>query len=533
MKNILLILVLLLSMVGRIYGQAPKWGYGDTIDGVNGMDSTYFTNFDFENWFNSTPRTNVAVVSNPSPHEAYFSSDLNPTSNAWYSDLNRGADSIARFFYTDRPIKIVGIAISVAYYSLEDYTYNTFRSDTMNCQASLFLYDAIGDSLAFKEEVPMPPNLSMPHRYMRLPSDPAVAPPCMGGFYAEDSIMPLYETYFPNPVTVYDSFYVGFSCCTKQGEDFRWDPPFLARVSEMYEGDDDKLCQYILPNFRYRVVRSTIMSNWTQFVEYWSIPRLFMIFPLIELDTECTAVNSVEVSETDSGRVRLVWEMQEGHTWWEVSYGPAGIEADSGTVIACSDTTAVLEGIADGERYWAYVRAICVMYNDTNYSDWSDPVEIYNPIRHTVVAEANYEERGRVEGGGVYVDGETAVLTARAWRPYVFYQWDDGVVENPRRVVVTQDTAFTALFTDPVGIATADSGSVRLQPNPASGSVVVMSSYGIERVEVYDTRGRRVHEQAANGTTTGFDVSDWAKGAYAVVVYTLVGVATKKLLVER
>ena len=85
------------------------------------------------------------------------------------------------------------------------------------------------------------------------------------------------------------------------------------------------------------------------------------------------------------------------------------------------------------------------------------------------------------------------------------------MLDNPRRVVVTQDTAFTALFTDPVGIATADSGSVRLQPNPASGSVVVMSSYGIERVEVYDTRGRRVHEQAANGTTTGFDVSGWAR----------------------
>ena len=525
MKNGLFILVLLLSMVGRIYGQEPKLGYGDTIDGVNGMDPTYFTNFWFGNWFNSTPRTNVVVVSNPSPWDAY--------TRTWYSSTHTGADSIARFFYTDRPIKIAGIAISVAYYHDSVAGMNNFiRSDTMNCQASLFLYDAIGDSLAFKEEVPMPPNLSVPHRYMRFPSDPVLAPPCMGGFYAEDSIMPLYETYFPNPVTVYDSFYVGFSCCTKEGMDLQWKPSFLARVSEMYEGDEDKLCAHILPNFRYRVVRSTIFTDWTQSVEYWNIPRLFMIFPLIELDTECTAVNSVEVAEIDSGRVRLVWEMQEGHTWWEVSYGPAGIEADSGTVIACSDTTVVLEGIADGERYWAYVRAICVMYNDTNYSDWSDPVEIYNPIRHTVVAEANYEERGRVEGGGVYEDGETAVLTARAWRPYIFYQWGDGELDNPRRVVVTQDTAFTAMFTDPVGIATADSGSVRLQPNPASGSVVVMSSYGIERVEVYDARGRRVYEQAASGTTTGFDVSGWAKGAYAVVVYTLAGIATKRLVVE-
>ncbi|MBO4600254.1 MAG: T9SS type A sorting domain-containing protein, partial [Bacteroidales bacterium] len=125
-----------------------------------------------------------------------------------------------------------------------------------------------------------------------------------------------------------------------------------------------------------------------------------------------------------------------------------------------------------------------------------------------------------------------AVLSAHAWMPYIFRQWDDGEMENPRRVVVTQDTVFTALFTDPVGIATADSGLVRLKPNPASGSVVAMSSYGIERVEVYDARGIRVYEQAMSGTVASFDVSGWVKGAYALMVYTPAGIATKRLVVE-
>ena len=176
---------------------------------------------------------------------------------------------------------------------------------------------------------------------------------------------------------------------------------------------------------------------------------------------------------------------------------------------------------------------VCEKYNGyTYYGDWSRPVEIYNINRYNVTAEANYEGRGRVDGGGVYEDGDVAVLTARAWMPYAFYRWDDGVLDNPRRVVVTQDTAFTALFTDPVGVATADSGLVRMQPNPASGSVVVMSSYGMERVEVYDARGVKVYKQAASGTMTGFDVSGWAKGAYAVMVYTSAGIATKRLVVE-
>ena len=71
-------------------------------------------------------------------------------------------------------------------------------------------------------------------------------------------------------------------------------------------------------------------------------------------------------------------------------------------------------------------------------------------------------------------------------------------------------------------------------PNPASGSVVVMSSYGIEGVEVYDERGERVLtlSGAERGTTAGFDVSKWAKGAYVVLVRTRAGTASKRLVVK-
>lgn len=72
---------------------------------------------------------------------------------------------------------------------------------------------------------------------------------------------------------------------------------------------------------------------------------------------------------------------------------------------------------------------------------------------------------------------------------------------------------------------------VRLMPNPASESVVVMSSYGIKSIEVYDIRGERVIEQDGNGTSTDFNVSKWPKGAYVVLVHTPMGTAAKRLLV--
>lgn len=75
---------------------------------------------------------------------------------------------------------------------------------------------------------------------------------------------------------------------------------------------------------------------------------------------------------------------------------------------------------------------------------------------------------------------------------------------------------------------------VRLMPNPASGGVTVMSSYGIDGLEVYDVRGERVLELSGvgRGTSAGFDVSKWTKGTYVVLVHTPVGTTAKRLVVN-
>ena len=519
---------LLFLVGGGAYGQAPKWGYGDTIDGMYDMDPTYFTNFWFdEEWTSDT-----------------VSGKTRLRLQEWC--LYGQIDSVAQYFYTDRPTAIAGIAAAVLYYRNWDAygrdLYTPVLSDTTPVQDYLFLLDAKPDSLELKESVPLPRDLTVAHRYFKFPNDLS-AVPCSGGTVTVDTVVGMYECYFPNPVVVEDSFYVGITSSNKMGSCVgHWWTPFMSSIYVICKLEDT--CKNASDiNYRVRMVRSFITvvggQPGPQVIDYGYAQCIMVLFPLLVPDTGCAAVKGLRVAEIGGDSVRLAWRRTEGHTWWEVSYGPVGVEADSGTVVVCGDTTAVLEGLEHGARYWAYVRAVCEKYNGyTYYGDWSEPVEIYNINRYNVTVEANYGERGMVEGGGVYEEGEVAVLSAHAWMPYIFRQWDDGVVENPRRVVVTQDTVFTALFTDPVGMDVTAEGEVgfSLLPNPASGRVRCVR-YGQELgrgVLLLDAYGRGVATvvMEPQERSAWVDVSRLPQGVYFVSLTTAQGVSTQKLVVE-
>ena len=53
---------------------------------------------------------------------------------------------------------------------------------------------------------------------------------------------------------------------------------------------------------------------------------------------------------------------------------------------------------------------------------------------------------GNVIGGGFYNENEEAILTATPNDGYRFAQWTDGNTDNPRTIIVTQDSTFTAEF---------------------------------------------------------------------------------------
>ena len=62
---------------------------------------------------------------------------------------------------------------------------------------------------------------------------------------------------------------------------------------------------------------------------------------------------------------------------------------------------------------------------------------------YEITAEA---QNGKVEGVGTYNRGDEVELTAKPNVGYHFVCWSDSVIENPRKVIVNNDTTVTALF---------------------------------------------------------------------------------------
>ena len=67
---------------------------------------------------------------------------------------------------------------------------------------------------------------------------------------------------------------------------------------------------------------------------------------------------------------------------------------------------------------------------------------------YTLAVNANNDTYGTVTGGGVYMDGTSATLTATVANPIVnsFVRWNDGNTNSERSVTVTGNTTYTAEF---------------------------------------------------------------------------------------
>lgn len=65
---------------------------------------------------------------------------------------------------------------------------------------------------------------------------------------------------------------------------------------------------------------------------------------------------------------------------------------------------------------------------------------------YTITVKTNNASWGTASGGGEYIDGATATLTATPIGNAGFLRWEDGVTNNPRTVKVTRDATYTALF---------------------------------------------------------------------------------------
>lgn len=265
-----------------------------------------------------------------------------------------------------------------------------------------------------------------------------------GWFYTPvTKIIPIQEVYFEKPISVTDSFYVGFEMGTFQGSDGRqiclWE---TAPTPESSPGCVGRGGIGTLPSG----------GEWL----FQSVPYeccSFIFFPIqdstgwyLKCDTMvCPEVEEIELS-TAGGIAVLRWT---GDTVqcnrWQVSYGPEGIRPGEGRVLNCNTTHTVLYNTVDTVRYVAYVRSYCPECK--KWSSWSEGIAVYtgqepigvaeaeatgvelepNPARGRVVVKSESEMAGlrvyNVQGLEVKrlrVTGRQAEIDVRGWPAGVY-----------------------------------------------------------------------------------------------------------------
>lgn len=141
----------------------------------------------------------------------------------------------------------------------------------------------------------------------------------------------------------------------------------------------------------------------------------------------------------------------------------------------------------------------------------------------TVTVIANPPQGGTVTGGGTYHYMDTATLQAIPNSGYTFTGWHDGNTSNPRQVVVTSNTTYSANFAATQSIDEVADAAIKLSPNPAT-DYVTLSLAGVSgevSVAVIDINGKNVFTQSGvsvsdNGASLKLDVSSLPAGSYFV-----------------
>ncbi|MBR2196418.1 MAG: leucine-rich repeat domain-containing protein [Salinivirgaceae bacterium] len=131
-------------------------------------------------------------------------------------------------------------------------------------------------------------------------------------------------------------------------------------------------------------------------------------------------------------------------------------------VVSADTVRGKVSALSGTHHYYDTITISATANYGYHFSQWSDSVTA-NPRtiilrgdtaiqaqfaanQYSITVGCNNAELGTVSGGGTFDYLATASISATANHGYAFKQWNDGNYDNPRRVTITQDTAFTAVF---------------------------------------------------------------------------------------
>ena len=166
---------------------------------------------------------------------------------------------------------------------------------------------------------------------------------------------------------------------------------------------------------------------------------------------------------------------------------------------------------------------------------------------YRVDAESADHSRGFVTGGGTYWELDTATLNAVARPGNNFSHWNDSVTDNPRTIIVMQDTTFTAFFewidqhediSAPDGQFSTLNSQFSITPNPAHNSVTVTigSQFSIPNsqlsITLTDAAGRELLTLKVQQPKTTIPLGQYPAGTYFLTLRTPDTTSTQRLVIE-
>ena len=381
---------------------------------------------------------------------------------------------VAHIFHTDAPLEVIGIAgAPIAEYA--GYGPNCITLDTTiegRLPEFFQLYEATSDTFILVDEV----RWDTCSQIRRL----------FAGEGTSRFGYDVCEAYFAKPVTVEDSFYVGFT--TNNNMIYR-----NQRV-EIDLGEGYVMYEYyniwehlitmigavrcsdgvnpVNTSVKYKpsqvyaiedsvIIRDTIWYQEEHPNEWW------FLWPIFDTTgMACQSVSQLAVTPIENQSTTLTWSAPSGQALWDVEYGHSDAPRSSYTQTRVRPSPYLnLSNLDTGTYYTVYVRTVC---DSNEYSAWSDSLVFYVP-------------------------GDSSNVGIRAVEQY------------------------TNLF-----------------PNPASDQATVTSSFGVKGIEVYSLKGELMEHSSRDGATVAnIDLQRYPAGSYIVRIRTPKGIVARRLEVVR
>lgn len=116
-------------------------------------------------------------------------------------------------------------------------------------------------------------------------------------------------------------------------------------------------------------------------------------------------------------------------------------------------------------------------------------IAYFAPVQYQITVLTPDERLGTVSGSGWYSPGDTITISATPAEGGEFIMWSDGVMDNPREVIVVQDDTYTALFSGGA-YSGVEEGLVEPSGNEASKIIRNGQLFILRAGKEYDVIGR-------------------------------------------